>query len=253
MENALGEPQTIVLLGGTSDIGLAIVRQMLTPSTRTVVLACRNLDKGEQAARSLRHDALVVAVVPFDAAATDTHPEFARSLSAQYGDIDVAIVAFALLGDGAITSVDSIAATEVAHINFTGVVSITIAIANQMRPQGHGSIVMLSSVAGERVRQANPVYGGTKAGIDGFAQGFGDVIAADGVHMLIVRPGFVHSQMTVGRKAAPLATTPEKVAEATVKALRSKRRIVWVPGTLRVLFSVLRHLPGPVWRRLPLG
>jgi decaprenylphospho-beta-D-erythro-pentofuranosid-2-ulose 2-reductase len=97
------------------------------------------------------------------------------------------------------------------------------------------------------------VYGGTKAGIDGFAQGFGDVIAADGVHMLIVRPGFVHSQMTVGRKAAPLSTTPEKVAEATVKALRSKRRIVWVPGTLRVLFSVLRHLPGPVWRRLPLG
>ncbi len=253
MENALGEPQTIVLLGGTSDIGLAIVRRLLNPTTRTVVLACRDLEKGERAAQGLRHDALTVDVVRFDAGATGTHTEFARSLSTKYGDIDVAIVAFSLLGDGAVTSVDPEAASEVAHVNFTGVVSSTIAIANQMRQQGHGSIVMLSSVAGERVRKANPVYGGTKAGIDGFAQGFGDVIVADGVHMLIVRPGFVHSQMTTGRKPAPFATTPEKVADATVKALRSKRRIVWAPAILRPMFVVLRHLPGPVWRRLPLG
>ncbi|MDP9465357.1 MAG: decaprenylphospho-beta-D-erythro-pentofuranosid-2-ulose 2-reductase [Actinomycetota bacterium] len=253
MDNALGEPQTIVLLGGTSDIGLAIVRQLLNPTTHTVVLACRNTEGGERAATGLRHDALAVEVVAFDGAATDTHTEFARSLSARYGDIDVAIVAFALLGDGAITSVDPAAAVEVAHVNFTGVVSSTIAIANQMRRQGHGSIVMLSSVAGERVRRANPVYGGTKAGIDGFAQGLGDSLADDGVHMLIVRPGFVHSRMTTGLKAAPLATTPERVADAAVKGLRGKRRVVWAPGILRYVISVLRHLPGPVWRRLTLG
>ena len=122
-----------------------------------------------------------------------------------------------------------------------------------MRKQGHGSIVMLSSVAGERVRRANPVYGGTKAGIDGFAQGLGDALVDDGVHMLIVRPGFVASSMTAGLKPAPFATTPEKVADATLKGLRAKRRIVWVPSTLRYVFSVLRHMPGPVWRRLPLG
>ncbi len=130
-----------------SDIGLAIVRRLLNPTTRTVVLACRDLDTGEQAAAGLRHDALAVDVVPFDAAATDTHPEFASSMSTRYGDIDVAIVAFGLLGDAAVTLVDSAAAVEVAHVNFTGVVSSTIAIANQMRRQGHGSIVMLSSVA----------------------------------------------------------------------------------------------------------
>ncbi len=253
MENALGEPQTILLLGGTSDIGLAIVRRLLNPTTRAVVLACRNVEAGERAAAGLRYGGLAVDVVAFDGAATDTHPEFARAVSDKYGDIDVAIVAFGLLGDGAANIVDSVAAAEIAHLNFTGVVSSTIAIANQMRRQGHGSIVMLSSVAGERVRRANPVYGGSKAGIDGFAQGFGDVIADDGVHMLIVRPGFVHSKMTTGRKAAPFATTPEAVAEATVKALRSKRRIVWAPGVLRPMFIVLRHLPGAVWRRLPLG
>jgi decaprenylphospho-beta-D-erythro-pentofuranosid-2-ulose 2-reductase len=252
MENALGEPQTIVLLGGTSEIGLAIVRQLLNPTTRAVVLACRNVEAGERAAAGLRSDGVTVDVVDFDAAASNAHAELARSLSEKYGDIDVAIVAFGVLGVGAETKVDNESAADLANINFTGVVSSTIAIANQMRRQGHGSIVMLSSVAGERVRRANPVYGATKAGIDAFAQGFGDVIAADGVHMLIVRPGFVHSKMTTGLKAQPFATTPEKVAAATVKALRAKRRIVWIPGILRLMFIVLRHLPGPVWRRLPL-
>ena len=253
MENALGEPQTILLLGGTSDIGLAIVRRLLNPTTHTVVLACRDVERGERAAKGLRHDTLRVDVAAFDAADTHSHADFARSISSEYGDLDVAIVAFGLLGDRAVTTVDAAAAVEVAHVNFTGVVSITIAVANQMRQQGHGSLVLLSSVAGERVRRANPVYGGTKAGIDGFAQGFGDVLAADGVHMLIVRPGFVHSQMTIGATAAPFATTPEHVADATVKALRSRRRVAWAPGILRYVFVVLRHLPGPMWRRLPLG
>ena len=253
MENALGQPQTIVLFGGTSDIGLAIVRKLLSPTTTTVVLACRDIERGERAAAGLRHGSLTVDVLDFDAIATDTHAEFARSLSKAYGDIDVAIMAFALLGVGAVTSVDPAAAVEIAQVNFTGIVSSTIAVANEMRQQGHGSIVMLSSVAGERVRRANPVYGGTKAGIDGFAQGLGDALVEDGVHMLIVRPGFVVSQMTTGLKPAPLATTPEKVADATVKGLIAKRRTVWAPGTLRYVFSVLRHLPGPVWRRLPLG
>ena len=198
-------------------------------------------------------EAGIVEVVAFEATDTASHVELIRSLSMSHGDIDVAIVAFGLLGDGASTMVDSVIAVELAQVNFTGVVSSTIAVANQMRQQGHGSIVMLSSVAGERVRRANPVYGGTKAGIDGFAQGLGDALSADGVHMLIVRPGFVTSRMTTGLKAAPFATTPEKVAEAAVRGLRAKHRVVWVPGTLRYIFSVLRHMPGPVWRRLPLG
>ncbi len=253
MENALGEPQTIVLLGGTSDIGLAIVRRLISPTTRTVVLACRDVDRGERAAAGLRHDSLAVEVVHFDALATETHTGFVRGVAARHGDIDVAIVAFSLLGVGAVTSVDPTAAAEIAEVNFTGVVTSTIAVANQMRQQGHGSIVMLSSVAGERVRRANPVYGATKAGIDGFAQGLGDVVSDDGVHITIVRPGFVVTKMTTGLKTAPFSTTPEKVAEATVRGLRARRRIVWAPGILRFVFSVLRHLPGPVWRRLPLG
>ena len=111
----------------------------------------------------------------------------------------------------------------------------------------------MSSVAGERVRKGNFVYGATKAGIDGFAQGLSDSLEGTGVKVLIVRPGFVHSAMTRGLKPAPFSTTPEKVAQATVKALRGGRRIVWTPGVLRFLFMALRHTPGAVWRRLPLG
>lgn len=252
MNNALDEPQHILLLGGTSDIGLAVVRELLSPAARTVVLACRNTSMGEQAAAGLRHDGLTVEVVHFDGAATETHEVVVGDVARRHGDIDVAIVAFALLGGDA-TASDVTAAAEVADVNFTGTITATIAVANRLRTQGHGAIVLLSSVAGERVRRGNPVYGGSKAGIDGFAQGLGDALAADGVHMLVVRPGFVHSAMTAGKKPAPFATTPEKVAESTVRGLRSNRRIVWAPGILRFVMMALRHAPGPLWRRLPLG
>lgn len=253
MDNALGEPQTILLLGGTSDIGLAIVRELLSPAARTVVLACRDVAKGEQAAAGLRHASLAVDVVAFDADETSTHEAVVADVAARHGDIDLAIVAFALLGDGAVTSTDPAAAAAIAHTNFTANVTATIAVANRMRAQGHGGIVLLSSVAGERVRKQNPVYGGTKAGIDGFAQGLGDALADAGVHMMVVRPGFVHSAMTAGLTAAPFSATPEQVASVVAKGLRSRRRTVWVPGILRVVFMALRHTPGPVWRRLPLG
>lgn len=250
MDNALGEPQTILLLGGTSEIGLAVVRELLSPSARTVVLACRDVEKGEQAAAGLRHDALTVEVVPFHGRDTSSHERVVAEVADRHGDIDLAIVAFALLGDGDMSIEES---ATVAHTNFTGNVTATLAVAQRMKAQGHGAIVVLSSVAGERVRKQNPVYGGTKAGIDGFAQGLGDRLAADGVHVLVVRPGFVHSAMTTGLKPAPFAATPEQVAQAVAKGLRSRRRTVWAPGILRYVFMALRHTPGPVWRRLPLG
>jgi len=252
MNNALGEPQTILLLGGTSDIGLAIVRELLSPAARTVVLACRDIDKGAVAAAGLRREALVVEVVHFEGEATESHQRIVDDVAARHGDIDVAVVAFALLGGEEATG-DAAVATELAHVNFTGTITATMAVANRLRAQGHGAIVLLSSIAGERVRRGNPIYGATKAGIDGFAQGYGDELADAGVHMLVVRPGFVHSSMTKGMKPAPFATTPEKVAEVAVKGLRSKRRMVWAPGVLRFVFIALRHTPGPVWRRLPLG
>jgi decaprenylphospho-beta-D-erythro-pentofuranosid-2-ulose 2-reductase len=250
MENALGEPQTIVLLGGTSDIGRAIVNELISPATRTVVLCSRR--PGDTAVGELERPGVTVEVVRFDAAHTADHESFVRGLAERHGDLDVVIVAFGQLVDQAELDADPERAAALVHVNYTGAVSVSLAVAAQFRRQGHGRLVVLSSVAGERVRRANYVYGSSKAGLDGFAQGLGDALAGSGAGVLVVRPGFVHSKMTQGMQAAPLATTPAHVAEATVKALRSGRRTVWVPASLRPVFTVLRHLPGPVWRRLPL-
>lgn len=250
MKNALGEPQTIVLLGGTSDIGLAIVRALVGPATRTVVLAARRPDSVDVAALALDGRNVTVDVVPFEATDTAAHQGLIDDLAARHGDLDVVIVAFGQLGDQTELDTDPVAAAALVQVNFTGAVSASIATAARFREQGHGQLVVLSSVAGERVRKANFVYGSSKAGLDGFAQGLGDSLAGTGASVLVVRPGFVHSSMTEGLKPAPFATTPEAVASATVAALRSGRRTVWVPGVLRAVFSVFRHLPAPIWRRI---
>ncbi|MCE9621639.1 MAG: SDR family NAD(P)-dependent oxidoreductase [Actinomycetia bacterium] len=253
MQNAFGNPQQVLLLGGTSDIGLAIVHAFDRSALRRVVLACREVAKGEAKAQELRSDSLQVDVVEFHAEAVASTQAAIDAIADSVGDIDVAIVAFAQLGDSTVTTTDAAAAAALAVVDFGAAVAATVAVGNRMRAQGHGSIVVLSSVAGERVRMANPVYGGAKAGLDGFAQGYGDAIAADGVHVMIVRPGFVHSQMTTGKDAAPFATTPDAVAKIVVAGLRSRRRMVWAPKILRPVFSALRHVPGPLWRRLPLS
>jgi decaprenylphospho-beta-D-erythro-pentofuranosid-2-ulose 2-reductase len=251
MQNALREPQTIVLLGGTSEIGRAIVDELMSESTRTVVLACRRPDEAHP--EHFERNGLRVVVEHFDAADTDEHVGFVDRIAADHGDLDVAIVAFGQLGSQSEFDDDPAAAVRVAHVNYTGAVSASLAIAAQMRRQGHGHLAVVSSVAGERVRAANFVYGSTKAGLDAFAQGLGDSLQGSGVEVTVIRPGFVHSRMTRGMKSAPFATTPRVVGELAVAGMRAGRHTVWTPGILRYVFMVLRHVPRPVFRRLPLG
>ncbi len=199
MDNALGEPQTIVLLGGTSDIGRAIVARLVSPATTAVVLAARRPDAIVTA--GLARPGLNVDVVAFDAADTASHGALIDGIVARHGDLDVVIVAFGVLGDQAGLDDDPEAVAAVAQVNFTGALSVVTAVAARFRRQGHGRLVVLSSVAGERVRKSNYVYGATKAGLDGFASGLGDALAGTGASVLVVRPGFVHSKMTTGLDA----------------------------------------------------
>ena len=253
MQNSFGEPQTIVLLGGTSDIGVAIVRRLASPMLRTVVLACRRPDEVQDRLTDLAAGGVEVRTCAFDAADTGAHAAFVTDLVAEVGDLDVVIMAFGVLGEQSDFDADPAAAAAAVTVNYTGGVSSGLAVATQLRRQGHGHLVVLSSVAGERVRAANFVYGSSKAGLDAFAQGLGDSLAGSGASVLVVRPGFVTSAMTAGMQPAPFASTPDAVAEVTVAGLRSGRRTVWAPGILRYVFMVLRHLPGAVFRRLPLG
>lgn len=252
MIDALGNPQSLLVLGGSSDIALVTALKMVRGRTRRVVLAGRPSTQLDNAAVTLRAaGADDVEVVTFDAERTDTH---AAVIGAAFdgGDVDVVLLAFGVLGEQAEQEADPAAAVHAALVNYVGAVSAGLHCGTRLRRQGHGVLVVLSSVAGERARRANFVYGSTKAGLDAFAQGLGDALHGSGARVLVVRPGFVRTKMTAGRKEAPMTATPEDVADALVDGIRLGRHTVWVPAKLRLVMAVVRHLPRPLFRRLPL-
>lgn len=251
MKDAFGSPQSLLVLGGTSEIGMATARRLIARRSRTVWLAGRPSPGLDGAAAELRRLGADVRTVAFDALDCASHEEVLSKVFAE-GDIDMVLLAFGVLGDQATDEADPPAAVRVAQINYTGAVSAGLVCAGALQSQGHGSLVVLSSVAGERARRANFIYGSSKAGLDAFAQGLGDALHGTGVHVMVVRPGFVVTKMTAGRPQAPLATTPEAVATAVELGLRRRSEMVWVPGALRVVMSALRHVPRPLFRRLPL-
>ncbi|MFJ6574214.1 decaprenylphospho-beta-D-erythro-pentofuranosid-2-ulose 2-reductase [Streptomyces sp. NPDC091292] len=251
MKDAFGTPQSLLVLGGTSEIALATARRLIARRLRTVWLAGRPSPALEAAAEHLRSLGADVRTVAFDALDPESHEDVLGKVFAE-GDLDMVLLAFGLLGDQARDESDPVSAVRVAQTNYTGAVSAGLVAAKALQNQGHGSLVVLSSVAGERARRSNFIYGSSKAGLDAFAQGLGDALHGTGVHVMVVRPGFVRSKMTAGLAEAPLATTPEAVATAIETGLRRRAELVWVPGTLRVVMSALRHAPRAVFRRLPM-
>lgn len=253
MRDALGSVESVLLLGGTSEIGTTTVRALVASrGASRVVLAGRDPDGLETHARQLRDlGADRVDVVEFDARALEDHAGVVDKTWSTYGDFDVVVLAFGTLGDQFAAERDPAEARRIVDTNYTGAVSAGLHVAQRLEEQGHGALVVLSSVAGERGRRSNYVYGSSKAGLDTFAQGLGDRLHASGVHVLVVRPGFVHTRMTAGLEAAPFATTPAKVARQVLRGLDRRAHLVYAPPVLRSVMLVLRNLPRAIFRRLP--
>ncbi|MCU4185892.1 SDR family NAD(P)-dependent oxidoreductase [Acidiferrimicrobium sp. IK] len=254
----------ILLLGGRSEIGLAVVERLVRADPRPVVLAARAERHGAvssgavpapgraAAGAALRAaGAPTVSQVDFDADDLASHAGILDAVIAEYGPIGTAVVAFGILGDQARAERDVDHALAIVHTDYVAQVSMLTLLAERGRTAGAGQIVAFSSIAGARVRRANYVYGSAKAGLDGFATGLSSALAGSGVSLLLVRPGFVTGRMTAGMPPAPLARTPEQVADATVRALAAGRREVWVPATLGPLAAVAHLVPSTLWRRLP--
>lgn len=251
MRNGTGSVQTALILGGGSDIGLATARALAADRAHTLVLAARKPDRLEGTARDLRERGVArVELLEFDADEFERHEQVLDQALSMTGDLDLAVVSFGVLGDQGTAARDPASALEILRTNTLGAISVLTPLAEGMRAQGHGTIAVLSSVAGERGRRSNYVYGASKAGLDVFCQGLGDRLHGTGVHVLVVRPGFVRSKMTRGLPPPPLSTTPDAVAAALVQGVRVDADTVWVPGTLRWVMSGLRHLPRPLFRRL---
>lgn len=251
MMDAVGDVQRVLLLGGTSEIGLAIVRRLAGGRRVGVVLAGRATPRLEEAAAALRAEGHEVTTTPFDALDRSTWAPCVEGAFAG-GDVDVTVVAFGVLGDAERDWQDPQAAADLVTVNTTAPVAMGVDVAGRLRGQGHGALLVLSSVAGERPRRSNFAYGSTKAGLDAFFTGLREALRPEGIRVVVVRPGFVRTKMTEGLRAAPLAVDAAAVAEVAVTALRRGRETVWAPAPMRRVMQVLRHVPAPVFRRLPI-
>jgi decaprenylphospho-beta-D-erythro-pentofuranosid-2-ulose 2-reductase len=244
--NGPGVAPRILLLGGTSEIGLAILAALAAPAGTEVILAGRDEQRLAAAGKQLPGQ---VTTMPYDAVQTGSHQAFADAVFAG-GPLDMVISAAGVLIGQPEVERDVRRAAEMIETNFTGHVTSLLAIAARMRAQGRGTIVVLSSVAAVRPRKANFVYGAAKAGLDAFARGLADSLHGTGVRVVLVRPGFVTGRMTAGMPPAPLSSTPEQVGAATAAALRAGRASVWIPAPLAGLAVALRAVPRPLWRRV---
>jgi short-subunit dehydrogenase len=244
---------TVLLLGGRSEIGLALAERLVAEGCSRVVLAARrSAELDAEEARMRDAGATDVQRLEFDADDLQQHRHTLEAALARAGsEPTTAVLAFGVLGDQARAEHDAAHAVAVVHTDYVAQVSVLTHLAVAMRARGTGRIVVFSSVAGARVRRANYVYGSAKAGLDGFANGLADSLHGSGVHLLVVRPGFVVGRMTAGMTPAPLSSTPDEVAGAALRALRRDRQAVWVPGHLALLVAVMRVVPRWAWRRMP--
>ncbi len=236
----------VLLLGGTSEIGLAILAALSLAPDAEVILAGRDVQRLEAAGKSLGRP---VTVARYDAMETGAHQAFADQVCAG-GVPDLLIAATGVLIPQEAAERDVRLAATMIETNFTGHVTALLAFGEAMRKRGSGTIVVLSSVAAVRPRKFNSVYGATKAALDAFARGYADSLHGTGVRVLLVRPGFVTGRMTEGMAPAPMATTPEGVGRAVAAALRGNKSVVWVPAPLAGLATVMKLIPRRVWRTL---
>jgi decaprenylphospho-beta-D-erythro-pentofuranosid-2-ulose 2-reductase len=236
----------VLLLGGTSEIGLAILAALRLPAGAQVLLAGRDEQRLAAAGKALGCD---VATLPYDATDLASHQAVLDAAFAG-GEVDLVISAAGVLIPQPELDADPLRGGLLVQTNLTGHVTTLLAAAGRLRRQGHGIIVVLSSVAAVRPRRANYTYGAAKAGLDAFARGLADSLHGSGVRVLLVRPGFVTGRMTAGMTAAPLSSTPGQVGAAVAAALRGRRDVVWVPPALGPFALALRAVPRPLWRRL---
>jgi decaprenylphospho-beta-D-erythro-pentofuranosid-2-ulose 2-reductase len=248
-----GEPQRVLVLGGSSEIGGAILRRLAEHRPLRALLLGRDADRMGEIAHELADAGSSMAEVDhLDAEDLISHAETITDAFERLHGVDVVVHCVGFLGAQQGLDADPDELTRVLSVNFVGAGSLLWHALRALRDQGHGTIMVLSSVAAERPRASNAPYGAAKAGLDALAQGLADGLAGTGVRVLVIRPGFVCTRMTAGLTKAPFAVSADAVARAAVGALDARANTVWVPAPLRYAFAALRHLPRPLYRRLPL-
>ena len=250
MRNAFGQPQSVLVLGGTSDIALAVLDRLCGERTRTVVLAGRDETRLAAATeRLLAAGATTVECVPMEASDPSSAPATIEAgLAAAGGRVDLVIVAASILTDQLEVENDPAAISQLFDINLTWPAAALAALRPRLLAQGSGQVAIISSVGGVLPRRDNYSYGATKAGLDFIGIGYGDSLRDAGIKVQVFRPGFVRSKMTTGLDEAPMTIDVSEAADAIVAGIASNASVIWVPSKLRLVFGVMRHLPRPLFR-----
>lgn len=240
----------VLILGGRSDIGLACARAFAAKG-HPIQLAARNAASLQPEATDigLRHP-VPVSLHDFDVLDAASHAAFLDSLPAAPG---IVICAIGLMGDQETSENDFAAAAQVMRSNYEAPAAILGLIANRMEAAGSGTIVGISSVAGDRGRATNYVYGSAKAGFTAFLSGLRNRLAKTGVHVVTVKPGFVATRMTAGMDLpAKLTADPAELGAAVVRAVSKKRNVIYVRPVWALVMAIIRNIPEPVFKKLKL-
>lgn len=240
--------KNVLILGATSDIAQAIAKKYAAEGWG-LMLAARNADLLHPIVSDLKiRSSAEVADCDFDATDFSSHVSFYESLPCKP---DAVICVFGYMGDQmeARTSFDE--AHRTIDVNFTAAVSILNIVAEDFETRGRGFIAGISSVAGDRGRQSNYIYGSAKAGFTAYLSGLRNRLAKAGVHVMTVKPGFCRTKMTENMDLpSALTAEPEQVADAVYKGMQAKRNVVYTLWVWRWIMLVIRHIPEAIFKRL---
>jgi len=241
---------TVLLLGAASDMSVAIARKFAKEGYN-LQLAARNVQrlKPMQSDISIRHQA-TCDLVEFDALDFQNHSSFFQSLAVKP---DVVICVFGYLGENETARQNWKETEKIINSNYTGAVSILNIVSNFFLEQKKGTIVGISSVAGERGRQSNYIYGSAKAGFTAYLSGLRNRLFREGVHVATIQPGFVYTRMTENLKLPPLLTAkPEDVADTVYSAVKNKKNVMYVKWFWRWIMFIIRSIPEFMFKKLKL-
>lgn len=240
--------KNVLILGATSDIAQAVARKYAAEGW-SLSLAARNLELLEPVVGDLRvRSSAEVQMVEFNATDFPGHKSFYESLET---NPDVVICVFGYMGDQLLARTDFEEVRKTIEINYTGAVSVLNVVAEDFEKRGSGSIVGVSSVAGDRGRQSNYIYGSAKAGFTAYLAGLRNRLAKTGVHVMTVKPGFCRTKMTENLELpAVLTADPEQVANAIFQGLEKKRNTVYSLWMWRWIMLIIRHIPEAIFKKM---
>lgn len=243
----------VLILGATSAIAVAAARRWAARGERLFLVA-RDPKKLSATANDLEVlGALAVAYEAADLADSDTHQGLIESaLVALGGEIDIVLIAYGTLSDQAACEGDAATTLRELNTNFLSVASLLTELANVLEHQGHGTLAVISSVAGDRGRPSNYVYGSAKGGLSLFLQGLRGRLFRSGVTVLTIKPGFVDTPMTADVKKNPLFASPEQVGSDIVGAIDRGRDVLYTPSFWRLIMTIICFIPEALFKRLKL-